>query len=363
MLRNLYEWYRIVTAKPDDETIRHRQASIPELVDRLVCAESFDLLVGCTAAASNGLNDRNAQPASLVPTLVEIIRKHQPAFPQDLSENALDLRACCAVALGEMLIRPDAEKKKEPVLVASLLLSANSLRPVPSERYLKVVLDGLLTLASELLERAALLRRNGATLPVDRLSKLEAAADVAAFQQQVVPAILDCFNELQRRAITDREERELLWWLYAGSSSIIRKRVSVLKPAVAAVCCGGELANIAIQPPLASIRHMVYRAVEEGRKAKDLAERSVEDMVPDWDENVLRVLAPGESRIESLISAHPSLLPLSWLCKRLSDSQVGSGWKEEFELKTGFSPTEKRPTADWAAQVFHERSAQRLLAD
>ena len=247
------------------------------------------------------------------------------------------------------------------MLVASLLLSAIPPRPVTSERYLKAVLDGLQNLASELLERAALLRRNGSPLPVDCLSKLEAAADVATFQQKVIPAILDCFNELQKRAIIDREERELLWWLYAGSSSTTRQRVSALKPAVAAVCCGGELANIAIQPPLAGIRHMVYRAVEEGRKAKDLAERSVEDMVPDWDENVLGVLATGESHIESLISAYPSLLPLSWLCKRLCDSQVGSGWKEEFESKTGCSPSEKRPTADWAAQVFYERSAQRLL--
>ena len=82
MLRNLYEWYRIVTPKPDDDTIRHRQASIPELLDHLVHPENLDLLIGCTAATSNGLNERNAQPASLVPTLVEMIRKHQPAFPR-----------------------------------------------------------------------------------------------------------------------------------------------------------------------------------------------------------------------------------------------------------------------------------------
>ena len=52
MLKNLYEWYRIVTPKPDDDTIRHRQASIPELIDRLARPENSDLLIGCVAAAA-----------------------------------------------------------------------------------------------------------------------------------------------------------------------------------------------------------------------------------------------------------------------------------------------------------------------
>jgi hypothetical protein len=293
--------------------------------------------------------------------LIEVIRNHQPAFPADLSENALDLRACCSVALGEMLSRPDAAKNREAVAAASLLLSAIPLRPVSSERYLKAVLDGLQVVASELLEQAALLGRKGAPLPVDRLSKVEVTADPAAFQQQVLPAIVACFDELQRRSVIEREERELLWWLYAGSSSTTGQRASALKPGAAAICCGGELANIAIQPPLASIRHMVCRAIEEGRKAKDLAERSIEEMAPDWDDKILRVLAAVEPKIGSLISTYPPLFPLSWLCKRLCESQVRSGWKEEFESKTGFSSTDKRPTSEWAVQVFYERSAQRLL--
>ena len=170
MLKNLYEWYRIVTPKPDDDTIRHRQASIPELLDCLGRPENSELLIGCAAAASNGFSERLDQSSPLVSTLVEVIRHHQPAFPADLSENAIDLRACCAVALGEMLCQPDAASRREPVVVASLLLSAISLRPVSSERYLKAVLEGLQGLASELLERAALLRRSPAPLPVDRLS-------------------------------------------------------------------------------------------------------------------------------------------------------------------------------------------------
>jgi hypothetical protein len=241
-------------------------------------------------------------------------------------------------------------------------MSAIPLRPVPSERYLRAVLEGLQGLASELLEQAALLRRNPPSLPIDRLSKLETTADAASFQEQFLPAIVACFEELQRRAVMEREERELLWWLYAGSSSTTGQRVSTLKPGAAAICCGGELANIATQPPLASIRHMVCRAVEEGRKARDLAERSVEEMVPDWDDKILRVLAAGEPKIDSLISAYPPLFPLSWLCKRLRESQVRSGWKEEFESKTGFLSTDKHVTAEWAVQVFCERSAQRLLA-
>ena len=291
-----------------------------------------------------------------------MVRNHQPAFPTDLSENALDLRACCAVALGEMMSRPDAAKSREPVLVASLLLSAIAFHPMRSERYLKAVLEGLQGLASELLDQAALLRRNRAPLPVDRLSKLTAAVDVTSFQEQFLPAIVACFDELQSHALMEREERELLWWLYAGSSSTTGQRVSTLKLGAAPICCGGELANIAIQPPLASIRHMVCRAVEEGRKARDLGDRSLEEMVLDWDDKVLRVLAAVESKTDSLISAYPPLFPLSWLCKRLCESQVRSGWKEEFESKTGFSPTEKRPLAEWAVQVFNERSAQRFLA-
>jgi len=54
------------------------------------------------------------------------------------------------------------------------------------------------------------------------------------------------------------------------------------------------------------------------------------------------------------------LLPLSWLCLRLQESQGASGWEAELQSKTGLAADHELTPGELAAQVFLERQAQRV---
>ena len=365
MLKKTAEWYRVVNPRPDDETIKKRKLAVTELIERLSAADDYQLLVACAAGVANGFESGFNQDSPLVQAVFECISSHQPAFIGDLSENALEYRVCCAIALGEILTRDEAEgevPQEDAQLAGSLVVSAMGMRSKVTKRYLQIVLQDLEDIAFSALERAAAARRQRQGLNLQGLDNLEVPGDIPTFWQNLLPQLKACIKNLEQNAAMDREELDVLWWLYNGFSETVDQPLIALAPGAAALCCAAEVVNRVISPPLETVRQMVLHASEKGRKKSELSALPLEQIVGQWEDRIWNLLAPTDADLGQLAQDFPALFPLSWLCLRLRDSQGTSGWNQEFTLKTGLDPTQSYRPAKIAFQAFNERVAQRIYS-
>lgn len=364
MLKKTSEWWRLVKPKPDDESIQKSKLACSDLVRRLLEAKDAELFVACVSGAANGFESGFCQDSPAVQIVSECISSHHPAFITDLSESALEYRACCAIALGEILAGEEVKEKADKgsrEVIASSLISALGMRSKPKERYLQVMLEELRSIAFEALERAATARRQRKETKLRNLDKLEVAGDLPAFWQNFWPNLKTCIKSLEQNAAMDREELEVLWWLYNGFSETIERPLIELAPGTAALCCGVEMANRVMAPPLDSVRQMAFQTAGKGRVGSELSARPLAQIVEDWEERIWDLLAPTESRVKGTIRNFPAPFPLSWLCMRLIDSQGASGWDQEFRLTTGLDPTHRYQPGNIAVQAFDEQIAQAIL--
>jgi hypothetical protein len=297
--------------------------------------------------------------------VASIKTRHWSKLFGDLSENALEYRVCCAIALGEILTRDEAEggiPQEDAQLAGSLFVSAMGMRSKVTMRYLQIVLQDLEDVAFSALERTAAARRQRRGLNLQGLDKLEVPGDIPTFWQNLLPQLKACIENLEQNAAMDREELDVLWWLHNGFSETVDQPLVALAPGVAALCCGAEVANQVITPPLETVRQMVLHASEKGREKSELSELPLEQMVGQWEDRIWNLLAPTDSDLRQVAQDFPALFPLSWLCLRLRDSQGTSGWNQEFTLKTGLDPTQSYRPGRIAFQAFNERVAQRIYS-
>jgi len=155
----------------------------------------------------------------------------------------------------------------------------------------------------------------------------------------------------------------VLWWMFTAHSSTVGKPIAELERPVAALSCGGELANLVEVPPTPSTTQMVARAVKFGCKASELKPRALTEMTSSWDPKLASLLISGDAATQKLIEDYSCLMPISWLCRRLRDSQFSADWKTEFERRTGISTGHQISPVELAIQVFNERIAQRIRED
>jgi hypothetical protein len=91
------------------------------------------------------------------------------------------------------------------------------------------------------------------------------------------------------------------------------------------------------------------------------AKRAFEKIIAETDSAAWGLLIPQDGAA-SLGNDYPAIFPLTWLCRRLQDSQGATGWAQEFEAKTRLDPAEKLDPNAIAVQAFRERIAQRQYA-
>jgi hypothetical protein len=218
-------------------------------------------------------------------------------------------------------------------------------------------------MADTVLERMAVERREIEADPLKTLDAIPNSTDPAALWKGVRPAVENCFKDLHNQLTLQREELEVLWWFFSRFSRHAGKSVQEVSAGAAAMCCGVELAERTVLPPLVSTRYMVRRAVEDGRKKGQLSAKTLVDVVAEWTTPIAGILAPKGNVSEEIASEYPWLLPLSWLSSRLMESGIRSGWESEFELKTGVPASTSLSPCDWAVQAFNERIAQRIIDD
>lgn len=365
MLSKTYEWLRIVYAKPDDEVVRKRQLACRDLIKGIDDAEDTNLLIECVAGVINGFESGFTKDSEAVSTIISSIIEHQPAFTSDLSDNALELRVCAMIALGEIISREVKESKEasdDAVLASLLLISGFGLRPKVQERHLKVALDELIKSARTTAGRAAVAKRQRADLDFEPLAEVTAGTDTASLLKSLRPVLKELFEQLEQQAAMDREELQVLSWLYNNYAETAGKSISDLDPFEAAMCCGIEVADMARIPPIEGIRQMIADAAVRNRKKQDLKKITLVEIIEQLSHESKNALVSVDAGVRKLVQRFAPLFPISWISLRINDSGSPTGWEEEFQNKAGFSTTESYAPEDIARQVFNERVAQRECA-
>jgi len=364
MLKRAFEWHRVVNPNPSDEMVEKRKASAHALLEHLTGASDYNLLFSCIAGVVNGFDSKLHQESAIVKLAVDLIRKSQPAFPEDLSENAMDVRMLCATAIGEILslrLQNDTETDNRSALIASLITSALAVRQPLTDKHLNAVLKELVVVSRDVSERDSLERRNREAFSFDGFNEIKTAA-LPAFWSSLLPEIQRCVQHLQQQADVDREELDVLWWMYTGFSVTTKCPLDDLNPGAISFCCGAELANLVVTPPTRSAREMVTRVIRDHRQKKTSSEISLKQLVADWTPELWPLLAPNDGKLKMIVQACPVLFPLSWICIRLHESQGTSVWGEELNKKTGIPEGRELSFEHWGIQVFNERIAQRTCA-
>ena len=357
MLRRTFEWYRVVNPRPPSEVIDNRKAAAHDIMTAIAHADDWDLALDCASGAVVGFEAGFTQDADVVKSLVGAIRAHDSSFPEDLTENALELRVCAALALGEML----EAKASAAVVIGSLLRSGLGVRPAPAGRFLKQMVGELTSASAKALSDAAELRRQRLVGIGRDLRELAEPSDYETAWNGLVPAIRAALDEVGKQSAMDREEINILWWMFAGTSTM-GQQFAEMPVGAAALCCGAELGSLCILPPTSSHEAMVRRAYETGRKQDDVTKGTIETVAAHWTAPIQSALVPDQDDRDFAMN-HPALFPLSWLCSRLLASDGSKGWAAEFKGSTKIPASCTRSSVDWAIQAFRERTALRTLGE
>jgi hypothetical protein len=363
MLNKTLEFLRIADTQPSDEKVQKRTESAQALLDDL--AKDRNLLLDFVQGIVAGfISAQFTQESQSVVLIIKTI-KDRGTLPHDLKENAVELRAVAAIAIGELLThQPESVPTDEAVLAALSLRSALSLRPAATEKHIKWMLDTLLNASDDVLRASARNRRKRGTPALQKLARIKETTPATDLWAVVVPSIRSALQEAVAQTAIDREETETLWWMFAAYSELERKPLAGLSPAAASFCSGIELAQRALLPPSLSALAMVRRAVESGRETSTLVPISLQDAAKDWSDTMLNALSPVSGSMAEAASSYPALLPISWACGRLRECTNGARkLGKELKAATGIPSNLSRPPAEWGAQVFWERILQRVLTD
>lgn len=374
MLNKLYEWYRIAEVAPSDDVLNKRRLAVGEIVTGLLEGDE-ELLVSAVAALTSGWDFGFDRSSPLVDLVCEAVKKHQPAFPDDLQENGLHLRACVCVAVGELLSSSiEGEPSDNGKLVAALIISAMGNRAPLKERHLQAALSECLQLAATLAEQVASANRDILEASLSAFPKLELPTEETA---SIVKFCTDLAEATRKSHLTTRaslqqlrkqntvlsEELNMLWWLYSDYATASNEARSKLGVESAALQIASELASMSLLPPYESTRHLVRRAVAQGRKPAQLNKKTLSQVVEALGVEEVQAIAAQMPECNSLVTKHPSVMPLSWLCIRITESGSNTGWEAEFARKTGITSTQQLGVADWSVQLFNEIVAKRLLQE
>jgi hypothetical protein len=307
-----------------------------------------------------------SQESPVIGMVIKAVKDQDAAFPEDLKENAVELRAVAAIVVGELLTRNrEAQSGKDEILTALSIRSALSLRPQSKDKAIRWALDTLLFASDQLLQSAALQQRTRTTRALQTVSKIKETTPPVATDlwTVVVPAFKSALQEVVAQTAIDREELEALWWLFTAYSELEQKSLAELSPSGAAFCSGIELARRALLPPPLSMTAMVKRATESGRKATALGPLSLQDALKDWSDKMLNALSPADGSTDEAVSQYPALLPLSWACRRLRERTGTGKLGKEFTAATGIPLDHSNSPAEWGSQVFREKILLRVVTE
>lgn len=358
MTSRVFRWLRAADLQPDNEMVDTRTKVVETLDARIRASEDYKLLIECITAAVGGC-ERLGQESLICKTLLECIGEQQPAFDGSLSASGLHLRMLCCLTIGELFSGGVGEELE--LLAASLVLPGIAVKPNEAGRHLNTCFEELGKLAHEELQTQAVKSRERKETNLAPINALKTHfEDPPTFNKHLLPALLGLIKGLDKQREQDREELEVMWWLYNGFSVRLGKLVAFPTPSLqAAMAVGCEIADLVNPPATAGIRELVGAATARDRTSAQLKAKPIAKVLSDLGVIGRELLLPVDLSVGKFVLGAGVLLPLTWLCIRLDDSGGATGWEAEFEAKTGLQAKREFGPAELATQVFMERQAQR----
>jgi hypothetical protein len=361
MLSKVYEWLRAADLKPDDAMVTSRTKAVEDLESKIRESGDYSLLLGTVTVAIGGC-ERVGEQSPVFTTLLECVRTQSPAFPSAISENGLQLRMICCLGLGELLVADnDDESDQEELMVASLLVSGLGLKPKEAGRHLDNVFDELNSVAEANLQKQAVARRERDELDWDDFNSLKGSiSDPPNFNQKLLPTLKKMLENLQKQQESDREELEVMWWLYNGYSDRLGRQVKSVAPHLAAAAIASELGDRVTPPATVGLKDLVTQAAVRDRTAAQLKAQPISKIIAEFGETGRKLLLPSTDNVRDFVRSTGVLFPLTWLCMRIEESNGASGWETELRTKTGLASDHTLSPGELAARIFVERQTQRV---
>lgn len=344
MLDRISDFYRIVDPEPSDALISQRKEAIATFLQQL---SERDLRYASADIAAFGLGSTpNARQTKAAKSIVAAIQGPQPSFSSDIAANPVDLRVFAGIAVGEHIM------KNGDITAAALITSGLETRLLPDERYVAEFLSALINTARRATEAAAVEHRERPELRMPGVQ----GADVSAQIKSVTSGIEQFRAAVDQNLRADREELEILWYVFGAYSTILDKPLPALDVAQRILASASELAELVMVPVMKRAAQFLYATVKEDRTL------TLRQLIEPCSANLLESVNRDATGTSDVLANHPDLLPITWLSQRRLHSGMSGGWEAEFEQKTHISPAEGRSTFNWATQVFNERIAGRLVS-
>jgi hypothetical protein len=344
---NLADIYLTIASEPSDAFISQRRKVITSLATDDAIGTHFPSWVELIWLGVSPASTGNQLAGTVA--IVRAIQDEQPSFPTDPVERALDLRVTAAAILDQYLSESHSSKRGHALVLSSVILATSTFRRFESEpRYGQVVQSLRSTAQSVLDGEAASIRKRNEVVTSD----IE-GTDVSTLKASMTEAISDLVETVTANMRADREELQILWWVFGRHSKLLRASYDDLGRGDAVFSSATELATLTLVPPLPAAGDFLRSVL------KDKSTLTLGQLISQSSLLSLKLAEAPESA-KSIVRDHPTLLPLTWLAARLVDSDR-SPWEAEFEKKTQIVPAVEKSTSAWAEQVFAERIVCSLI--
>jgi len=363
MISKTFDWLRTTEIQPSNDDVESQNSIVTSLLAGLDEEKDAHSLLSLVSVACGGLSSQVTADQEYGKILIEAMKEHRPAISCDLTENALELRITCLIALGEFITRKSVKGQwcQAKPLAGLLYLSGVGMRE-PEGTHLDAIREEIANAASTCVQTKAANVRIRNTVGDDPLAEVNEPTDIATFWSELKPVLESCIGTIQQATNADRDELEVLWWLYGRFSESHGKPIAKLSAFEAAIATASELVDRSLIPAHPTLRTMIIDATLAGRTKASVKEKDLNAVVAKWQDKDLELLSPEPDAVTDLSRKYPQLMPLSWIAVKCMESGVRTGWEPEFEMKSRLDAKLSLSPELLASQAFVERTAQRLLA-
>jgi hypothetical protein len=333
---NVARYVRIFNLQPSDELVEKRSAAIEGLCKAYLAEEAPRGALQLAADLVRGVQEGKL-PETLSKHSAGIIAVHSPSF--SIEDGELDALVCSLAAALKCLAEmqsDDAGFDAHDAFACALSSGLEFQQPLAEARLEALRQDVLEAARGHVEQRAEVLR--------ERI-EVESFADAEHEESEgeaLSDALRSAVDALRWNAELDREEIDLLWWVLADWSSLLRTHFSRRGDLTGFVAGGLEMARKLRHLPAESHYQITLRFVpaDSNCSLSGLIDATAVEM---------GVLRPGLEQLEGLVPNHPSVFPL------LSSLISGQA------TRTGDDTV--RPYSTWVRRVLAEAVlARQVLA-
>jgi hypothetical protein len=339
---------RIFASDPSDDLVTKRTEAIGVIANAMAVQRNVGELLRYANDIAVAVEQSGSLSASLTGMIEGAIRKSSTAFVADGHEIEMlvcGLSGALQALTGATPMRNGATSISDVLSLG--LWSALSFQKPRGEAKLEQLRNELMQAAHHHCEKAASDGRKRVQVIDPEFKEAtkkkeddpEPDFDADAVNHGLLP-FRTALGDIRANAAIDREEIDLLWWVLSDWSTLLRRRFSTERSAVAAVASGYEAGRVIRRIPAEAHRHLVLRNVTAG---KDLSLHEILTAIG----KDRAALAPTES--QTFIERCPAVFPLS--------SALSTGAAQDAAAKV------KRPIDDWADRALLESAIAHICSN